>query len=1133
MRKTEVLLAALMVLVTLGAAHAQTHGRHAAVLRTGLAGEDGSLVSAVTGQLQAVGYRVTQIGIRGICDPTKLSRTRYDLLVLPDSSALPESSQPVIDSFLSGGGDIIALNAPMWQRPLVQVDGRWVTRREYRRSRAGVMPEHVIFGFGPEGVGGWEQFCDNQEKLPCYETVAQGPASGQRALRMMIKHQRGTSLFTSPAIPNAFRAGETLTVFSAKGDANPGQLRVDWIEKDGSRWTTTVLLSTEWERYSLRPEDFRYAWGGSGRGAAGDKFRRETADRICFGAGYDIGNYAVAPHDMWVGPFGTEKPRPDDLPAAVDPLVLDTLAPGYKFFDSMGVKSVTVRSDQTVLDPVSIPLPSKVRSSYPRPQGGGWDKGRPWRWIPLLESRTSKGEWRGSPATLLVNVDGKCKGGIWASFAVADTGWYRTPEGLSIVGKVAERMNDRAFIVDGGADHFTYFDGQVVRLGVRAANLGDGARDGLIARVRLTEAKSGKLVSESHWPLSLSPGEVKSVSSEWTPKDWPSGGLMAAAEILDRGRVIDRVSHEVNVWKPKRVQHRVTVQNGEFMLDGKRWRANGVNYLASSGIAMEDGNYLENWLGAAGYDPEAVERDLRKMRGIGLNSVSILLNPPHVKAQNLLDVLRLLDKYGMKAHMALRPGIYFPPGEPYWPQMKETLEYYRLWEHDTIFMYDIAWEPFMGFHIDRAGWDGDWAKWVVERYGSIENAERDWGYAIPRDANGRVTNPEPKHFLDGEWRRMVAAYRRFTDTVLYRKYSNARRLIRGIDPNALVSFRMAEAGNPTFLWHEAMPYDFPYLAVGVDALSPEAYGRMGDWESVKPGRFTYEYARLSDPSKPMIWAEGGFSAWDMGSMSSSQARLEFQAKFYEAFYRMLITSGCDGVVFWWYPGGYRNGENSDFGVINPDGSDRPVTRVIRRRSRAFIDGPAAKPVDTWIEIDRDKHPIGLGGVYREVKGQFWDAVDKGLTPGLRTSGTGTTSATCPLIAVGDTPCNGSNPPKYLDAVFDSFEVLDADGRWAPVSDGAEVAVSRDKPVQARLVVTNLGEAEWTSGSGMGSVHLIAESGGLRIPIMSPVPHANSLALGPTIIAQVTGDAPVRVTLVLEAQGRVKFGEKHTVVLAPR
>ena len=41
--------------------------------------------------------------------------------------------------------------------------------------------------------------------------------------------------------------------------------------------------------------------------------------------------------------------------------------------------------------------------------------------------------------------------------------------------------------------------------------------------------------------------------------------------------------------------------------------------------------------------------------------------------------------------------------------------------------------------------------------------------------------------------------------------------------------------------------------------------------------------------------------------------------------RLLIESGADGVYFWWYPGGFRVNENSDYGIINPDGTDQRST----------------------------------------------------------------------------------------------------------------------------------------------------------------------------------------------------------------
>jgi hypothetical protein len=131
----------------------------------------------------------------------------------------------------------------------------------------------------------------------------------------------------------------------------------------------------------------------------------------------------------------------------------------------------------------------------------------------------------------------------------------------------------------------------------------------------------------------------------------------------------------------------------------------------------------------------------------------------------------------------------------------------------------------------RKRYDAEWTKWVIERYGSVENAEKDWGYPIPRDEQGNITNPKDEVLTnDGEWRIMACAYRRFFDTLLYKYYSRARTLVRSIDPYHAVSFRMTETSDPTYNSANPLPYDWYYLALAVDILEPEAYGRVGDWE---------------------------------------------------------------------------------------------------------------------------------------------------------------------------------------------------------------------------------------------------------------------------------------------------------------
>jgi len=484
----------------------------------------------------------------------------------------------------------------------------------------------------------------------------------------------------------------------------------------------------------------------------------------------------------------------------------------------------------------------------------------------------------------------------------------------------------------------------------------------------------------------------------------------------------------------------------------------------------------------------------------------------------------------MKANLSLRPGT---PFEFEWDKMRALIERYRLWDNDTVYAYDLAWEPMFGDHEGRKRWDPEWREWIIERYGSIENAETDWEFQAPREPGGQITNPLDPHVVEnGPHWRMVAAYRRFLDTILYKYYDRARRLVRTVDPNHLVSFRMTLAGDPTVRWSKTVPYDYACLAGAVDLLEPEAYGRIGDWERVKPGWFTYEYGRWANPDLPLLWAEAGVSAWSQALMAAPREQLDFQAAFYTDMYRMMLGSGADGIYWWWYPGGYRTNERSDYGIINPDGTDRPVTKVIREHAETFLNAPSAKPVDHWITIDRDPHPDGIAGIYEEVKDAFWAAIEQGKTPGLRTEGTGTTSADCPLTAVGNVAYNGNNPPKYLDGFFNHVEIRNAAGEWQDVPDGGEVAAGAGKPVVARLTVTNLGEAAWLPLAEAPEGGVCVTAGGARFPIPNRIEKFGQIVLEEVTLMPDGVRQPTPIELRFEAQGRAVFGPRYTVVVRP-
>jgi hypothetical protein len=567
--------------------------------------------------------------------------------------------------------------------------------------------------------------------------------------------------------------------------------------------------------------------------------------------------------------------------------------------------------------------------------------------------------------------------------------------------------------------------------------------------------------------------------------------------------------------------------------------------MPSSGIAAEDGHYFEQWISAESYDPLVIDRDLRRIRDAGFNMISAFIYTENTHNHNLVDLLNRCDAYGLRVNLSLRPGT---PLDFQWPDIGEIIKANRLAEDPTVFAYDLAWEPAWGYRDQRRRWDGEWAEWIRQRYGSIENAERDWGEQVPRE-DGKVAGPSDADVTaESSIPHVVAAYRRFQDDFLSRKHMEARRKIRSLDTRHLLSFRMSIAGDPT-CGPTIMPYDFMGLARSMHYMSPEGYGRIGDWERVKPGWFTAAYARYAAPGRPVMWAEFGYTIWNKGQAVQPEPGLsfadafdrrhylpgtiEFTERYYRAFYDMALASGCAGTVCWWYPGGFRVGENSDFGIINPDGTWRGLTRIIAEYAPRFARAEGPRKPDAWLTVDRDRHPDGIYGMYNTVKDEFWKLVADGKFPGLRDEADGTDSATCPLTAVGNVPCTGSNPPRYLNGEFEYVQVLDSAGKWVDVPyEGGAIAVETGRPVRIRVRAGNNGRVRWLASSPTGavSVAVVSPAGVVYAPLKADVEPQGTAEVVELQLQPVTTTLDVDITL--DAADRCRFGEKRRLRLAP-
>ena len=603
-----------------------------------------------------------------------------------------------------------------------------------------------------------------------------------------------------------------------------------------------------------------------------------------------------------------------------------------------------------------------------------------------------------------------------------------------------------------------------------------------------------------------------------------------STELVHKGIVVDRIDHDLRVLDertPAKGEF-LAVKGNQFCLGDRPWYPVGVNYWPLYVSGMQQDDFWSGWLQQRYYEPELVEEDLQRMTALGINLVSIQV-PDLQFHRNLLDFIARCRQHDVYVNLfcGLASPLAFREKE-----LQEYIRTARLADNPAIMAYDTIWEPgnyvFQGDR--RAGWDEDWRAWVVEQYGSIAAAETDWQAAGRRDSQGRLISPPDEYFRDdGPWRTMMAAYRRFMDDLTSSKWNHAHRTLRQLDPHHLVSFRQ---GN-------TLPHDFVFTGTPkhVDFICPEGYSIQPGDDGFYAAGFITKYVHFTTGGKPIVWSEFGQSVWDPTRMEPSQKRIQEVSQYHEMFYRMALESGANGTIPWWWPGGYREGEKSDFGIVNPDGSPRPAAHLIADYSPRLKNPRDWPEATAWFDMDRDAHAGGYWyASFNTGRDAYRRAKEAGQHLGIRTAGTGTTSATTPLIAIGNQPCTGKNPPKFLNAEFNWLLIQDKAGQWVEATDGCSITVSATGPVKARVCVGNTQEATWLAPQGStrnpGDVVLqTTEASALRgeWPLPSETRYLADADFGEIILADQISQTTA-VELRMSAVQRTGFGEKRTFVL---
>lgn len=940
-----------------------------------------TVLAQLTTRLKADGFSVRYLNENELADPSTLNPHRVSLLVVSDIRVFPAGALSALDRYHQAGGNLMALGGPAFETLYRQYDGAFLTCDAYLARLSGD-PSRTRPLVLPADPAQWHR----QTNTPKQGTRLAVEKDG--TFNIQIKNlTSGWDEFSVSGLTHPFSQDDQFLAFRAKGDDSTRQMCMEWREKDGSRWVATVNLTPEWRQIILSPQAFR-SWDNAARRRGGRGDRLHMAQAVGFSMGLANTHASITPapeHQLWLADF-----KAVDLPDGLKPEdvcdsprlkpVIESVSPHYKLYKVGNLERVRLSPSQILDASFDVPAVGATYSPIVRPQGTGLHKSRPWRYVPLLDCLDREGRVCGNAAALLLTRGpGDKPGGVTVTVPVTDPAFFADPRTSGWLSALARRIDAGVFLFEGGADFYTVFENETLPVGASIAN--DRAQSAVLAVRSMVKDRAGKPVWTRTLPVEAAAGAFTPAAAECTlDAAWPAPFTVDVA-LLENGRVIDRLTHPLRVWKPSAKPEFLQAREGDFWLGGKRWYLHGVNFAPSSGIGIEDGTYYEYYLDAQPYDPDIIGRNLDDIKSTGANAISAFVYYRSIRSRNVLDLLEQCRERGLKVNLALRPGT---PMDFRWDEMRELIVTNRLAENDTVIAYDLAWEPYIGWHGMRRAYDRDWEKWVTAQYGGVAAAEKAWRFAAPKE-NGRLVSPlDPQLTKDGPWLKMAVDYRRFLNDLTGARYAKARELVRSIDPSHLVSFRMRNTGDPT---HDPadVQYDFAGVDKAVDLFEPEGYGRGGDWNNIRAGLFTAAYGRAVAPDLPIIWAEfGGSRSVDRERMITDPEILKQVGAFYQDFYRMTYMGGFNGSVVWWYPGGYRYNEDSDCGIFNPDRSPRPAAQAVRdwaARMTTPRDRPASAAV---IPVSIHAHAAGLSGVYQEAGDAFWQAYEKtGRLPELK------------------------------------------------------------------------------------------------------------------------------------------------------
>lgn len=468
---------------------------------------------------------------------------------------------------------------------------------------------------------------------------------------------------------------------------------------------------------------------------------------------------------------------------------------------------------------------------------------------------------------------------------------------------------------------------------------------------------------------------------------------------------------------PPRPASLITTSGGKFLKDGQPWRPIGVNYFyphyAQPFYQHTKWDWVTVW-GAPEFPnldaDREIEDDFTVMQFIGVNEIR--LAPPQTFAANDRDpatyptparsycarLRRVLDLAGAhKIHVT----VVLPFGRPSgsnnftmaasWADARAQMAYpvrvidaCGLASRSEIVSYGIDQEGEVEFaaadKFKNRGSDvaiGLWNQWLIERYGSVAQAQKKWGQTLKLEclapkgtaAGAPVTNrcPDLDEWDAGCERRgtrvcpprmekvtsggevsarwpagdtdSLRAWARFTDWVMNRRFQRAREILKEHDPYHLISqdsiLQDGYCSSATFLRREQTKY-VDYSGVHIYHAS---YTGSKHWNAATFTGFDADADKYRGTAAALAWMNPGRRPVTVGEIGVSvlgnckvgefcvegdkAARDKVQQRMVPFEASILASGGARGYRWWWWRGIRPMGGYAD--PARPGARDREVS----------------------------------------------------------------------------------------------------------------------------------------------------------------------------------------------------------------